>query len=76
MRELMLGNELKLSRRQFSDAGVGHFYQGLNSMSGVMLGGYTTPVYGSPTGFVQAMPGLARTSFICGAPSSARLTLN
>jgi len=32
MRELMLGNELTLRRCQLSDAGVGHFYQGLNSI--------------------------------------------
>jgi hypothetical protein len=32
----MLGNELKLRRRQFSDTGVGHFYQGLDSMLSIL----------------------------------------
>ena len=55
MRELMLGNELTLRSCQLSDAGVGHFYQGLNSIVlGVPTAGYcaggsfpplATPVY-------------------------------
>ena len=40
MLELVFGNEFTFRRCQLSDAGVGHFYQGLNS---IVLGVPTKP---------------------------------